>query len=172
MNRQQTKIDVEFFQYHFNCDTFRKRDIAIILNTITGCRLNDDMKFAGYGIITFDEENDTAHRFPRIRFANDDGTQIKETARGINCLVFDLPVTYKNNTFDKLYLYHTIGTNKKGTWYGWVAYNTETEKTSHRFFVDHDLNDLMIELNRFFSRINQHNHYDELLKQKRKEKLA
>lgn len=171
MNKQ-TLFNLEFNQYHFNCDTFKKRDISIILNTIIGGRLNDDMKFAGYGVITFDEENDSVHRYPKIKIANDDGTPIKETSRGINCLVFDLPVTYKNDTFNKLYLYHTIGSNKKGLWYGWVGYNTTTGKTSHRFFIDHDMNDLMVELNRYFFRINQHNHYDELLRQKRKEKLV
>ncbi len=148
------KINTEFTHFYFNCDNFKQKDTTILLNTIAGGRLMNDMKFSGYGLITFDEENDLPHRYPEIRFLNDDGTPMQWNRKGTNCIVFDLPQTDKNDVYDKLFLYHTNSKNGQGVWYGWVAYNTKTKVKSHRFFVDHDTQDLMVALNRFFYRIN------------------
>ena len=167
------KVNTSFVYCYFNCDTFKQKDASLLLYMISNSRLIDDMKFYGYGIIKFDEELDKPHRYPEICFGNEDGTPIEWNRRGINCIVFDLPVTSKNTEWDKLFLYHTNSHTGQGQWYGWVAYNSKQKRSSHRFFIDHDNMDLMNALNRFFyhikiskknreilrdSRINSHNY--------------
>lgn len=150
----KTSIKTEFTHCYFNCDTFKQKETTILLNSISGSRLNNDMKLSGYGMISFDEENDKPHRYPEIKFANDDGTPIQWNRKGINCIVFDLICTDKNHVYDKLFLYHTNSKNGQGVWYGWIAYNMKTREKTHRFFVDHDTQDLLVSLNRFLYHIN------------------
>ena len=53
----KTSIKTEFTHCYFNCDTFKQKETTILLNSISGSRLNNDMKLSGYGMISFDEEN-------------------------------------------------------------------------------------------------------------------
>lgn len=161
------KANVEFIHCYFNCDNFKPKETALLLNAINGSRLVSDMRFEGYGMISFDEDSDSAHRYPEIIYANENGTPI-ESRRCPNCLVFNLISTVKNTEYDKLFLYHTNGKNGKGVWYGWVAYNTETGKYSHRFFVDHDTQDLLMAFNRFLNNINKVEHFRQHLAERRK----
>lgn len=164
-------VNTEFTHYNFNCDSFKKREAEVLLSIISGGRLNDDMKFAGYGSITFDEENDSCHRYPSITTADSGGNAFMDISLGrsnANCITFDLPKTYRNSAYDKLFIYKTNGSTGKGVWYGWVAYDSASKKHSHRFFIEYDIQELVLALNRFFSQMKQNEHYNEMLREGRK----
>lgn len=165
-----TSIKAEFTHHFFNCDNFRQKDAAMLIYSIDNSRLTDDMKHYGYGHIAFDESDDQ-HRYPEITYKDKNGNPLQFSTKNGNCIVFSLPQTKKNEDYDTLFLYHTNSAapgQRQGMWYGWLAYDSRTKQTSHRFFVDHDLHDLMIELNRFFIRLKKVKHYEELLKESRK----
>lgn len=160
---KENKINVEFTHCYFNCNNFKQKDVEMLLYVISQSRLIHDMKFGGYAVISFDEENDKPHRYPEIKFADDNGNDLQFNRKGTNCLMFDLYKTDKNPTYDKLFLYHTTAKNGQGVWYGWIIYNTKTKKYSHRFFIEHDTQELLLALNRCFCNINTVNKFQELL---------
>lgn len=139
----------EFAHYHINCDKFKHKDVALLLNAINESRLNQDIKLNSYGIISFNVD-DVAHKYPNIEF-DDCGGESSWNKNKTNCIVFDLPQTEKNNIYNKLFLYHSVN-NKTGC-YGWIAYNTKTKYTTQKFFIEHDIMSLMTRLNIFFYNI-------------------
>lgn len=163
MKENKNTLNVEFTHCYFDCNNFKQKDIDTLLYVISQSRLIHDMNFAGYGVISFDEENDKPHRYPNIRFANDDGSKIQFNRKGTNCLMFDLYKTDNNPTYDKLFLYHTNAKNGQGIWYGWIIYDSVTKKYSHRFFIEHDIQELLLALNRCFYNINTVNKLNQLL---------
>ena len=160
-------FNTEFTHCYFTCNTFKQKEANTLQWLICGKQLSNDIRFNGYGIISFDETNDACHRYPEIKIANDDGTPIVFNSRTTNCLVFDLPNTEKNPKYDKLFLYHTTAKNGQGVWYGWVAYNTVTQERLHKVFIDHDIQDLLLSLSVFFNNINRYEFLKNHLKQSR-----
>lgn len=133
----------EFQQYNFSCDNFKQKQALIIINTIAGSRLNNDMIFSGYGHIEF-EETDTKNRYPIVSYID------VYNRNKANCLIYDLKNTKKNQGYyDKCFIYHTIG-SKEGN-YGYVLYNSKTGDLSHKYFIDHEYDTLCIKLTESFN---------------------
>jgi len=133
----------EFKRWNFPCDNFKQKQALIIINTIAGGRLNNDMTFDGYGHIEFDE-NDTKNRYPIINHL--DGYNRNKT----NCLIYDLKDTQKNQGYyDKCFIYHSAG-RQEGN-YGFVLYNTETGDVSHKYFIEHEYDTLCVKLTESFN---------------------
>ena len=82
----------EFQQYNFSCDNFKQKQALIIINTIAGGRLNNDMIFSGYGHIEF-EENDAKNRYPIVSYLD------VYNRNKTNCLIYDLKML-KNTIYD------------------------------------------------------------------------
>ena len=143
------KTKVEMVHKFHNADNFKQKE-AMYLNTLIGSsRLSNDMQFDGYGSMTFDEE-DTQHGTAILQWTDENGEPMPYSRKNSSCLVYTLKKTDHNpGTFDKLFLYHTMSHSGTGLWYGWIAYNTHTKKYTHRFFIDHDPQDLMHALNKW-----------------------
>lgn len=139
-----TKFEFEFRHWNFNPANFKKKQMMILLGVIEGSRLGKYFKFSGYGNISFNDE-DTAHKCPIIEM------QEKYNRNKTNVLVFDMPVTDRNidGLYDKMFLYQTDFPHIPN--YGYVLYNTKTKKTNHIFYIDYDINDLTISLNKSLS---------------------
>ena len=146
------QLKTEFVHCYFNCDTFKQKDIDYLLKLVGTTRLRDYLTFDGYGSITFAEE-DTARRFPIINTTDELGNKLEWNRKTTNCLVFNMPRTGKNTRYDKLFLYHTNSHNSNGVWYGWLAWDNKNKKCSHRFFIQHDPQELMQALNRMIYHI-------------------
>jgi hypothetical protein len=151
-------LKTEFAHYHFNCDKFKHKDVALLLNAIKESRLNQDMILNSYGIISFDDES---HKYPNIEFEDGVG-ESSWNKNKTNCIVFDLSQTEKNNIYNKLFLFHTIKDNKSGC-YGWIAYNTKTKYMTQKFFIEHDIMSLMTRLNIFFYNIKRADFFNKRL---------
>ena len=82
----------EFWRWNFNCDNFKQRPAQILINTIIGGRLVNDMEFESYGHIEFAPE-DKSNRYPTVSYL-DDFTRSKT-----NCLIFNLKETDKNKNY-------------------------------------------------------------------------
>lgn len=118
----------EFQHWFFATDNFKQKQIDNILCIIGNGRLNDFLKFSGYGNISFDE-NDKGHRYPTI-VEQDKYNRFKS-----NCIIYDMTYNrFNNGKFDKCFIYHSNG-NQIGN-YGYVFYNTQTGKLSHIYFVE------------------------------------
>lgn len=155
-------LKLQFVHCYFDCNNFKQKEIAVLDNLLKGSRLNDDMRITGYGTISF-AEDDLPRRYPTITTEDADGNPLPYNRRGTNCLVIDLMKTDKNpGIFDKLFLYHTCR-NSNGVWYGYLAYNTKTGKSRHRFFIDHTHYDLTCDFAKFLYGINRCELYDKLL---------
>lgn len=142
----------EFWRWNFDCDNFKKKNAAIIINMIKGSRLNFDMVFESYGHIEFDEE-DTSHRYPNIIHL-DDFNRTKT-----NCLIYNLNDTYKNpSKYNKCFIYHTAGPQEGN--YGYVFYNTETGEMMHKYFISHEFDYLCVKLNESFNTLFREPIYD------------
>ena len=160
------QMQTEFVHCFFNCDTFKQKEIDQILRIIGATRLHDYMQFDGYGSITFSEE-DRARRFPLITMLDENGEKLKWSRKETNCLVFNMTRQGKNNRYDKLFMYHTNSHNGNGVWYGWIAWDGKNKKSSHRFFVPHDIQDLVQALNRMIYHIPVLETNERLLKKSR-----
>jgi len=133
----------EFQRWNFPCDNFKQKQALIIINTIAGGRLSNDMTFSGYGHIEF-EETDTKNRYPIVSYL--DAYNRNKT----NCLIYDLKDTHKNQGYyDKCFIYHTVG-RQEGN-YGYVLYNSETGNLLHKYFIEHEYDTLCIKLTESFN---------------------
>lgn len=137
------KYNFEFWRWHFNCDNFNQKHASIILSIISQGRLHRFMRFSSYGNITFDN-NDEGHRYPFIE-------ELESFNRNkTNCLIFDLTNNEKNDgRFNKLFLYHSNGSQH--SFYGYVFYNTENKEITHKYFVDHEYDELCMALTKSFN---------------------
>lgn len=124
----------EFWRWNFNCDNFKQRPAQILINTIIGGRLVNDMEFESYGHIEFAPE-DKSNRYPTVSYL-DDFTRSKT-----NCLIFNLKETDKNkNYYNKCFIYHS--TSAQDGNYGYVFYNSETNEMIHKYFIVHEDDEL------------------------------
>lgn len=130
-------VKLEFTHHYFNCDNWKRKDVAIINNIISKGRLQETLKFLSYGTITFDQE-DTKHQFPIFNSIESD--------KRSNALIYE--IKQSNKPYDRIIIYQTV--TRTGGFYGFMTYNTETKKYFHKFFIQRDMYDLMITLNRFF----------------------
>lgn len=130
-------VKLEFTHHYFTCDNWKRKDVAIINNIISKGRLCETMKFLNYGTITFDE-NDEQHRFPIFNSIED--------GKRANALIYK--VNSASKPYDRVIIYQTV--TKTGGFYGFMTYNTETGKYFHKFFIQRDMYDLMLALNRYF----------------------
>lgn len=133
----------EFKRWDFPCDNFKQKQALIIINTISGGRLMNDMVFDGYGHIEFNEE-DVKHRYPIISYL--DSYNRNKT----NCLIYNLKNTQRNQGYyDKCFIYHSAG-KQEGN-YGYVFYNSETGDVSHKYFIEHEYDVLCVKLTESFN---------------------
>jgi len=169
-NFSNNVLKTEFVHCYFNCDPFKQKDIAHINMLINTTRLHDYMGFNCYANISFDE-SDRGNRFPIISMVDENGEQYQWSRKTTNCLVYDMKRHDKNDRYDKLFLYQTCASNGSGIWYGWIAWDSKTNRTSHRFFVIHEYQDLMQALNRMIYNIPELNKHEKLFEQAKNIKL-
>ena len=132
----------EFGFYYLNADPIKDKHYRILLNSLQNGRYSQLMSFYKPARIDFDSK-DKKHQFPTI-------TEMDEFKRKkTNCLIFNLLLSYANDgQYDKLFLYYSDGF--KTPYYGYILYNSETNKYSHKYLICGDINDLHRALNNSF----------------------
>ena len=136
--------DFELWRWHFTCDPFKQKHAMMIRNLLEGSRLLHQLQFDSYALLTFDE-NDIALKYPHIESI--DGYNKK-----VNCLIYNLKETDENpGIFNKLFITYYQG--KHIQYYGYMMYNTETQKFNHKYFVSAEFGELAVALNKSFNTI-------------------
>lgn len=126
--------DVKFLFPHIDCDRISQKLLGIIQHSVGESRLMNFMTFGSYALITFDE-NDKYHYTPHVE------EQEKYNRTKTNAIVYDLKECNLNDVYNKCILYHTDG--HKIANYGFVLYNTETCKVTHKAFIDDDITEVI-----------------------------
>lgn len=154
------EVKIEFVHCYFTCDNFKYREAEKLNRVISGLSSGSELKFNAFGNIRFDEE-DTKNAYPIISWEEGNAEWSRKNA---NCLVYDMMPSYRNNSeYDKLFIYQTIRGNNV-VWYGWVAYNTQTGKYSHKSFIEPTYMDLFTSFNIFLNSIEKYKKYTKRLK--------
>ena len=137
--------DGGFFQYlGFNYNNFKQKEAHTLQNIVEGMRLKDDMFFEGYADMVI-EESVVHHQHPK--FVMLESFNRKNTY----ALVYDISESERNalKEYDKLFIYQYLG--KNFSYYGYLLYSSETQKSSNHFVIPHDENDLFVNINSVFN---------------------
>ena len=136
-------FNIKFNMPYIETDVIKQKHYGILLSTIGNSRLIKYMHYDGPGIITFNED-DIQHNNPIVT------TMDKYNRLKTNCLVYSLTENTSNmGYYDKLFIYYSVGT--KFSYYGYVLFNTKTNKNEHIYFIDDNYNDLTRCLNQSFN---------------------
>lgn len=128
----ETIYSAKFEMPYISCVNFKEKESIILSNIIKGSRLGELVNFDGYANISFDEE-DKNHWHPQIK-------PIESFTRNkSNSLVFGIK---GNNKYNKIFVYQT--SLKETRFYGFIFYNTETNKCLHIYNVEYDHTKLII----------------------------
>lgn len=136
-------------------DNFKQKS-AYILNALFGNgRMRDYAVFSSYGVITpLNDKNNKIHIEEIDKF----------NRSKVNCIIYDLTYNkYNEHKYDKLFIYYSTVT-RDTSWYGYVFYNTKTEKTLHKYcieYLDDKLYQYIYKSILFLSEDKLWNHYSE-----------
>lgn len=149
------KYNLKFIFSYIECNNFKEKDLILLRNFISGCRLGREIKFSHYANVTFDE-NDKKHDFPIV-------TEIESFTRGkTNGIVFDMENTSLNNgVFTKCFVYQTLFNNSGA--YGYILFNDETNEITHSFNIEYDANELVKHIYTSITSINKRPMLKEML---------
>lgn len=127
--------NLKFLFSYIECNNFKEKELLLLRNFISGCRLGREIKFSHYATVTFDE-NDKKHDFPIV-------TEIENFTRGrTNGIIFNMENTSLNNgVFTKCFVYQTLFHNNGA--YGYILFNDETGESTHTFNIEYDANELV-----------------------------
>lgn len=147
--------NLKFIFSYIECNNFKEKDLILLRNFISGCRLGREIKFSHYANVTFDE-NDKKHDFPIV-------TEIESFTRGkTNGVVFDMENTSLNNgVFTKCFIYQTLFNNSGA--YGYILFNDETNEITHSFNIEYDANELVKHIYTSITSINKRPMLKEML---------
>ena len=127
-----TKLEMLF--PYIQWDNWKHKTAMSIINMINGGRMKPYFKFSSFGNVSY-EEDDVKKMHPIIE-PHEKFNRMKS-----NVMIFDMP---KNDTnegyYDKMFMYHTNGVSISN--YGFVLYNSETGKMTHKCYIDDTYDDL------------------------------
>ena len=107
-------------------DNFKQKGVLLLKNLFLNGRINDYIRFAGYGFISPLNEKSS-----KILVEEQDKFNRMKT----NCLIYNLTKNKFNpGVYDKLFIYYSA--NRENPWYGYVLYNSTTGKTFNRYCID------------------------------------
>lgn len=145
-------FNIKFEMPYIGTDTLKQKHYSVLITMIGNSRLRECMKFEGPGLISF-EDDDTKHWHPIVTLMD------KYNRLKTNCLIYSLPENPSNmGYFDKLVIYYSTGS--KISYYGYVLYDTKTDKSEHIYFIEDNYNDLLRCLNQTFNRLYDKTLYD------------
>lgn len=127
---------------------FKLKSVENLINLIGKGRLNNQVKFSKYGLITYDE-NDTKNKFPIV-------TELDAFNRNkTNCIIYDITDKDVKKYYNKMFIYKTI---VKETVYGFYLLNTETGDCSHSYELGGEFDDeLIVDITKSFNTIKKMN---------------
>ena len=119
--------DITLNFYYQTFDSFKQKNALLIQNLFANGRMIDYAKFYSYGFI--EAEN---HKAEKIHIEEMDKFNRLKT----NCIIFDLTYNkYNPNKFNKLFIYRSTISKDNG-YYGYILYNTETNKSINVYNVE------------------------------------
>lgn len=147
-------IFVEFPRIEYTY--FTRKYTELLLEFIRNTRLGADMKFEGFGKISFENE--------QKQLINIDECFEVFKNRNVEAIVFDISGSTRNTaSYDKLIMF--TQTIKKTCYIHYVLFDTKSGKTITHFYRDVDYTSILNDLNMCFSRLEKSkaiNHYLEL----------
>jgi hypothetical protein len=144
----------ETAHYYQRFDTWRQKEAEYIISTIGSLvLLGKNLKFFGYGELSFDE-NDTKNAFASIHYADDEDNPLPFNKKASNVIVFNLADTnYTNGIYDKLAIFRAQSHSGTGQWFSFIAWDEKTGKHTTKEFIDYDYQDLFHALTRWLFHI-------------------
>lgn len=115
---------------YIDCTNYKEKDLLSFIKLINGSRVGQLLCGYKYGTITYDQED--KQKFYPIANELDNFSRSKT-----NCVIFNI----KEGNYNKLILYQSI--LKDSGFYGFVVYNTETNKMLHIYNIDLDYTQLL-----------------------------
>lgn len=110
-------------------NVFKQKDVNHILTIINAGRLSSHIKFVGYGLVTYDED-DTKMENAHLTFME------KFNRLKTNCLVFDvLKTVWNDNVYTKMYILKQ--NNVKDPTFSIVFHNEETGITTQNPCIEY-----------------------------------
>lgn len=130
---------IDFSLPYMVVENLKQKDYLNVIGIITGTRLGEFVKLIGPGVISYDT-GDMQRIHPIVTLLD------KFNRNKTNCIVFDLPINYKNfGYYDKLFIYY-VGNNKSGG-FGLVIYNSKTNKSISYNNIGKEYDDITRKLN-------------------------
>ena len=131
--------NLKFNFFYLPISNFKEKHYLILQKTIGNSHLCDFMKFKCPAKITF-EDSDKKHQYPIIEELD------TFKRKSVNCMVYNLTHNSSNQGYyDTLFLYYDEGIKTPS--YGYLLYNSKTQKMNHKFLIYGDISDLCIDLN-------------------------
>ena len=127
---------------YIDCTNYKEKDLLSFINLVNGSRVGNLLCKYRYGTITYDQED--KQKFYPIVNELDNFSRSKT-----NCIIFDIREG-NCNKYNKLFLYQSI--LKDSGFYGFVAYNTETNKMLHIYNIDLNYTQLFDSIQRIFAK--------------------
>ena len=151
---------IEFSYYYQIFNNLKIKECELLRHIIEGSRIGQYMNFNNYANISFDDE-DKLSRFAKIELL--ENFDRKKT----NCMVFNLAKSQLNNDrYNKLFLY--MHSTRSDTYYGFILYNTATDKCTQIADVSGEPNDIVQRINRCICDFNACDKLEKQLAEKRK----
>lgn len=133
-------------------NVFKQKDVNHILTIINAGRLSSHIKFVGYGLVTYDED-DTKMENAHLTFME------KFNRLKTNCLVFDvLKTVWNDNVYTKMYILKQ--NNVKDPTFSIVFHNEETGITTQNPCIEYAYDVLAQDIMRVIFNLRMHPLYE------------
>lgn len=137
---------IPFTQLYINCSITKEKEFLKFKHIFNGLQISKLFSFVSYANISFSEE-DTKHENAII-------TELPQFGRNkTNALVYRIsPGTINGDLYDKCIFYQYIGSLEN--YYGFILYNSETQKSHHVYNINYELMYLFIRLKQSINSFN------------------
>lgn len=138
-------------EYKFNFDwwkievsNIKEKELNRLITVINGSRHVKDISFEGTGVLSFEDEYhyhcvvDPLENFNRVKS---------------NVAIFNVHPENGYDLFDKMFVYYSKG--KRTNNWGIVMFNTKTKEQRHLYFINDDLFDVVMHINKQLNHLNR-----------------
>ena len=144
MEEKNKEYRLNFSVWKESFSPWAERDAQHLMNVVSVTRLNNNLKFAGYGTVKFDEDDLETHYHPIVV------EQDKFNKKTTDIVIFD--VVNNKLPFDKLFVYHSnAGSKGAAGYYMWSS--TNPDLAVHKYYLDNMVSAILLALSKTFSEL-------------------
>ena len=130
------RLDLDVWKENFS--NIVERDARQWITYMGACRIGKNVKFKGYGIVNYDEDDQIQKYHPIIT------EQDEYNKKTSNVLIFDVDIP--NCDYDKLFIYQNKQGNKGAM--GFYVYSTKDPSNHiHKYYITNEVTQLLQSVN-------------------------